>query len=38
MKSSDFGLRGGGSATMIQGGGVAPKNNLEHAICAWLKS
>ena len=38
LLASDFGLRGGGSAMMIQGGGIAPKTNLEHAICTWLES
>ena len=35
----DFGLRGGGSATIIQGGGPAPKQaDLNEAIQAWFKT
>ena len=38
LLANDFGLRGGGSALMIQGGGVAPKQvDLHQAISAWLK-
>ena len=38
LLANDFGLRGGGSALMIQGGGAAPKQvDLHQAIAAWLK-
>jgi len=39
LLAKDFGLRGGASATMIQGGGAAPKQaKLHEAIAAWLQA
>ncbi|MBU4387179.1 alanine--tRNA ligase [Candidatus Dependentiae bacterium] len=33
-----FGLKGGGSNTLIQGGGKQPENNIEQEIIMWLKA
>jgi len=36
MLASGHGLRGGGSASIIQGGGAKPKDNFEQVIENWL--